>query len=231
MSKTNTLETEWLDLYFTNVAMAGVGDASGLQPSAAAGSVHVSLHTAWPGETGNQSTSEATYTSYARVAVARSTAEWTVTGDTASNDNLIQFPQCTGLTDDEDIFFAGIGDDLSGAGKLRYIAHLGNAAPLCFTADDTADTLLVPGHSFVNDNRAVVFNPPGTTLPTGLTEGTVYWVVGVSGDTFQLSTTQGGGAVNITADGNGTVALISPLNVTVNVTPQFPATNLQFQEN
>jgi hypothetical protein len=30
------------------------------------------------------------------VTVNRSVADWTVTGDTATNDNLIQFPQCTG---------------------------------------------------------------------------------------------------------------------------------------
>jgi len=58
----------------------------------------IHLHTADPGEGGNSSTSEATYTSYAPVTVNRSTADWTVTGNTTTNDNLIQFPQCTGST-------------------------------------------------------------------------------------------------------------------------------------
>jgi hypothetical protein len=53
----------------------------------------------------------------------------------------------------------------------------------------------------VNDNRCVVFDVEGTGVPAGLTEGTTYWVVGVSGNTFQLSATQGGAAVNVTADG------------------------------
>lgn len=56
----------------------------------------IHLHTADPGEGGNSSTNEATYTSYAVVTVNRSTADWTVTGGTTTNDNLIQFPQCTG---------------------------------------------------------------------------------------------------------------------------------------
>ena len=58
----------------------------------------IHLHTADPGEGGNSSTSEATYTSYAPVTVNRSTADWTVSGNTTTNDNLIQFPQCTGST-------------------------------------------------------------------------------------------------------------------------------------
>lgn len=52
----------FLLLFFNNTAWAVVGDASGLQPSGAAGSVYLSLHTASPGEGGNQSTSEIAYT-------------------------------------------------------------------------------------------------------------------------------------------------------------------------
>lgn len=57
-----------LKLLFQNAAAAGIGDAGGLQPSAAAGSLYVSLYTA---------SAECAYTSYARVAVARSVG-WTV---------------------------------------------------------------------------------------------------------------------------------------------------------
>lgn len=58
----------------------------------------IHLHTADPGEAGNSSTNEANYTSYALVTVNRSAADWTVSGGTTTNDNLIQFPQCTGGT-------------------------------------------------------------------------------------------------------------------------------------
>ena len=47
--------------------------------------LYVSLHTANPGAGGAQNTSEAVYTSYARVAVARSTGGWTLSGETISN--------------------------------------------------------------------------------------------------------------------------------------------------
>lgn len=71
MSMTNAAETALLTLIFNNTDWANVGDAGGLQNSATAGSFYISLHTADPGETGSQTTSETAYTNYARVAVAR----------------------------------------------------------------------------------------------------------------------------------------------------------------
>lgn len=58
----------------------------------------IHLHTADPGEGGTSATNEATYTSYALVTVNRAASDWTVTGGVTTNDNLIQFPQCTGGT-------------------------------------------------------------------------------------------------------------------------------------
>ena len=54
------------------------------------------LHTADPGETGTQSTSESAYTSYARVDVARSGSGWTVTNNSVSPVANIDFPAGTG---------------------------------------------------------------------------------------------------------------------------------------
>ena len=68
----------------------------GLQNSAAAGSFFIALHTADPGEAGDQTTSEIAYTSYARVAGARTSGGWTRSVSTISNTALVQFPQCTG---------------------------------------------------------------------------------------------------------------------------------------
>lgn len=118
MSKANTLENGFEDLLFLNTAFTGVGDAGGLLPSAAAGSLFVSLHTADPGETGDQTTSEATYTSYARVAVARSGAGWTRTANSISPAAAITFPAGTGGSGTVTHF--GVGTASSGAGKLLY---------------------------------------------------------------------------------------------------------------
>ena len=118
MSKSNDLENQLLLLIFNNTNISLVGDATGLRGSTTAGSLFVSLHTADPGEAGTQSTSEATYTSYARVAVARSGSGWTVTGNSVSPAAAISFPACTGGTNT--ITHFGIGTDSSGAGKLLY---------------------------------------------------------------------------------------------------------------
>ena len=53
MSMSNASETNLLNLLFNNVDWANVGDAAGLQNSAAAGSFYVALHSADPGDAGN----------------------------------------------------------------------------------------------------------------------------------------------------------------------------------
>lgn len=117
MSLTNAAETALLTLMFNNSAWANVGDASGLQPSGTAGSFYISLHTADPGETGTQSTSEAAYTGYARVAVARSGAGFTVSGNNVSNAAIVLFGTCSASPGSPVTYF-GIGSASSGAGNL-----------------------------------------------------------------------------------------------------------------
>jgi hypothetical protein len=106
----NSAESDLLKLLFQNTAWANIGNTAGLQPSGAAGSLYVALHTANPGQTGNQSTSEAAYTSYARVAVARSSGGWTITGSnptTSENAAATTFPQATGGGETETYFSVG----------------------------------------------------------------------------------------------------------------------------
>lgn len=94
MSATNSFETNFLGLIFDNTAIANIGDASGLQPSGTTGNLYVGLFTADPGETGDQA-NECSYTSYARVEVARNTG-WTVSGNSTTNAANIAFPEATG---------------------------------------------------------------------------------------------------------------------------------------
>lgn len=116
MSMTNAAEAALLDLLFLNTDWANIGDAAGLQNSATAGSFYISLHTADPGEAGTQSTSEASYTGYARVAVNRTAGGWTRTVSTIANTALVQFAQCTGGS--ATVTHFGIGTDSTGAGNL-----------------------------------------------------------------------------------------------------------------
>lgn len=121
MSKANTWENNVLALLFNNTTLAGYGDVTGLVGSSGAGSLYVSLHTADPGEAGNQTTSEIAYTSYARIAVARTAGGWTVSGTAPTmvqNTAIITFPDCTGSSGVATHF--GIGTASIGAGKLLY---------------------------------------------------------------------------------------------------------------
>jgi hypothetical protein len=122
MSKGNTFENDLLQLIFNNVDIADIGDASGLQNSATAGSLYIALHTADPGEAGTAATSEAAYGSYARQAVARSGAGWTVSGNQASNAALVQFPECT--SGSETITHVSITTAVSGTSKILYSGAL-----------------------------------------------------------------------------------------------------------
>lgn len=57
----------------------------------------VRLHSSDPGEAGTAVTNEITYTGYDGVTVSRTTG-FSVSGNTASNAALVQFPLCTGGT-------------------------------------------------------------------------------------------------------------------------------------
>lgn len=69
----------------------------------------------------------------------------------------------------------------------------------------TNDAILSPGHGLANGDRVILYNVFGTALATGLTEGTVYFVVGATADAFDVSLTSGGASVDITALGGGEV--------------------------
>ena len=84
----DTFENDTLNLIFKGTAIANIADNAASAPLT---NLFIALHTADPGEAGTQSTSEATYTSYARVSVARG-AGWTVTANSVSPAANIQFP-------------------------------------------------------------------------------------------------------------------------------------------
>lgn len=128
MSLSNDFETGLLDLILKNTDLALVGDATGLRGSSTVGSLYLALHTANPGEAGKQNTSEATYTSYARVAIARNATQWTVVGNNGTNANLITFPAATGGS--ETLTHFSLGTDASGAGKVFVYGALNVSLPV-----------------------------------------------------------------------------------------------------
>lgn len=82
-------------------------------------------------------------------------------------------------------------------GSNRIDLYAGRAA----TVNETTDVITVADHGFSNDDEAYV-NWSGDE-PTGLDPTTTYYVTNATQDTFELSTSPGGAAVDITAAGTG----------------------------
>jgi hypothetical protein len=115
VAKSTAMANNFLKLLFQAVAWANVADNAASAPLT---NLYVSLLTADPGTTGDQTTNETTYTSYARQAVARTSGGWAVTNNVASPVANIVFPASTGGT--PTITHFGIGSSVSGAGNRFY---------------------------------------------------------------------------------------------------------------
>ena len=120
--KSDSFETEILKLFFQAVAIGGLAINATASPLT---NIYIATHTADPGEAGTAVTNESAFTGYARVAVARSTAGWTVTGNQASNAAAVALPRCTGGT--ETITHVSIVDTASGSGRIFYSEALGQS--------------------------------------------------------------------------------------------------------
>lgn len=162
---------------------------------------HISLHSGDPSTTGaNELTGGSP--AYARQAIA-----W---GAASGGSKAMTGTETFDVPASTTVYYVGFWSALTSGTFWGYVPA-GSTAARAFTVDDTtADTLESPAHGLVNDNRAVVWAAHGAALPTGLAEGTVYWVVAASTDDFQLSATQGGASVSITAVGDGDVQKITP---------------------
>lgn len=113
--KSDVFENDLLKLIFNATGIANIADNAATSPLT---NLYVSLHTADPTDAGNQTSSEATYTGYARVAVARTSGGWTVTNNTVVPVAAITFGACTAGSSAATHF--AIGTAASGTGKILY---------------------------------------------------------------------------------------------------------------
>ncbi len=154
-----------------------------------------SLHTAFPGSTGASEVSGGSY--------ARQSITWAAAASrnlNSSNAPAFSVPATN------TVVWAGFWESTPSPDTYQGYLPLKQAAdwgPLSFQVGITANTIIVEtGALPANDDRVVFYNG---TPPTGLTEGTVYWVVTATAgdpDTFQVSATQGGAAIDLTATGS-----------------------------
>lgn len=111
----NTFENDLMKLIFNATAIANIADNAASSPLT---NLSVALHTADPGETGDQTTSEVGYTSYARVSVARTSGGWTVTNNSVSPVAAISFP--AGIGGSGTVTHFSVGPTGGGATKIIF---------------------------------------------------------------------------------------------------------------
>jgi hypothetical protein len=114
MSKGNTTENDFIKVVFRK----------DVDPSwRTQDNLYLSLHTADPLDSGDQTSFEATYTGYARAVVPKDSDGWDISGNQASNKNLVQFVQCAGGGDE--LTHVAIGTVAKpGTGQILYSGAL-----------------------------------------------------------------------------------------------------------
>lgn len=147
-----------------------------------------SLHSGDPSTTGaNELTGGSP--AYARKAITYAAAS----GGTRANSAALTFdiPAATTVT------HVGFWSAVT-AGTFYGWFPAGGFTPLAATLDATTDAFTSYAHGLANTNQVLVYDVQTAGLPTGFTEGTVYFVVSATTDTFQLSATSGGAAITVT---------------------------------
>jgi hypothetical protein len=99
---------------FSNAAVSGLLANSGSPLTV----LYLSLHASDPTAAGTQNSNEVSYSGYARISVARTSAGFTVSGNSVTLTSTVNSPKCTGGSATASHF--GIGTDASGTGHLLY---------------------------------------------------------------------------------------------------------------
>ncbi len=175
-----------------------------------------------------ESVTEVTGSGYARLAIGTGQFGNAAASGSIANTVVCVFPVATTNYSADVIGFAVY--NASTAGTALRKSYLTSGSYRTFTGLNTGDVNTAPGHTFVNTDKVIVLTQAGTALPAGYTQGTIYFVVGVAGNTFQLALTSGGAAVAITADGGGKIMKIAPLTVLSGGTVAFGVGTLTFTE-
>jgi hypothetical protein len=195
--------------------------------------VYVGLLTAVAGAEAG-SVTETTYGAYARQAITFG-APGAGTPGRLIQASAITFPAKSDAGS-VTIIAAGIYDALT-VGNLMDVIMLFDGAPLTAIAgptDVTNDTLQSPTHGLTTNDQVRLEQFPGEpTLPAGFSEDTTYFVIatGLTADVFELSATQGGAAINITAAGRALVHKVVAVIVNQNDAPTFAANKLSLTDD
>jgi len=149
---------------------------------------HLSVHTAIPDDTGSSEATGGT------PAYARKAATWgSAASGAVSISNTPVFDVPAGTFSHYGWWSASTSGTFYGAcpingGSVRGVGSVSDAA---------TDTIRSNGHGLVDNDRVAVRAPIGEALQGALSATTLYYVVSSTTDTFKVSATLGGSAVDI----------------------------------
>jgi hypothetical protein len=151
---------------------------------------HISLHNGDPGTTGvNELTGGSP--AYARKAVTWAAAA------SGQRSNTAQLLFDVPAVATPGVAYLGFWSAIT-AGTFYGYTPAGNFTPMVATIDAATDAFTSFAHGLTNGQTVLVYDIMASGLSAGFTEGTIYFVVNATTDTFQLSATSGGAAITIT---------------------------------
>ena len=118
--KSAAFANDLLKLIFWGTAISDIAENDATSPLT---EYFCALHTADPGESGTQATSECSYTGYARLSRLRTAGHWSITGDVVSPAADMDFPARTDVGTQVATHMS-IGVASSGATKILYSGAL-----------------------------------------------------------------------------------------------------------
>ena len=162
---------------------------------------HASAHSGYPSTSGaNEITGGSPL--YARKALTFEAVAGTETAGSidVTSSPVFDIPASTNVA------WIGFWTAVSG-GTFMAWAPNGGGAYMPFNVDDASTDLLdSKAHGFSNTNTVVVW---GASLPAGISEGIVYFVVSAATDSLKLALTSGGSAIDLTTLGSGHIQSIT----------------------
>ena len=159
--------------------------------------LYMSAHSAYSATGAN----ELSGGTYARVAVTWSAASGFV-------KSLSGTPYNINAPASSSVAWIGFWDALTGGNFQGMWPNASGASAFAFAVPSSTGVFLAPGSGYAAGQQLVAFATGGSALPSGVTAGTIYYVISPTTDTFQLSATSGGSALSITSDGSGYVQAI-----------------------
>lgn len=155
---------------------------------------HLSLHGAIPDGTGSGELTGGS-PAYARKAVSWNSPASGLVDNTAQ----IVHDVPAGST----VYAVGLWSAISGGNFHGWVPYNGTIRGYgtVDSTDVTNDTITSSGHGLANNTVVTLRSVVAESLPAGLSADTIYFVVNTATDTFKLSLTSGGAAINITGQG------------------------------